>query len=82
VLDGVPQVLLAAYRTTAAGPLRAAFDAGERSPRRALERVRVAPVDLPDPAVATDVDTPADLDRYAREHGAGPERGPAGRGAS
>lgn len=72
VVDGVPQVLLAAYRRSAADPLRVRFEAGERSVRRALGSLTVVPVELDDIGVAKDVDTPEDLDRYARGHGAGP----------
>lgn len=71
VVDGIPQVLVAAYRQEAAGPLGAAFTGGERALHRALGGLDVVAVDLDDPAVVRDVDTPDDLDRYARDHGAG-----------
>lgn len=70
VVEGHQQVLAAAYRTTSAPRLRAAFGAGERSVRRALVPLRVVPVDHLDPAVFVDLDVPADVDHYAR--GCGP----------
>ena len=62
---GWAEPLCALYRVAAAGPLAAAFAAGERSPREALRRLRVHLVEQ----AATDgvspftsVNTPADLD--------------------
>lgn len=66
VLDGRLQILTAAYRRSVLPSLDAAFAAGERSVRRALEGVEIAIVDHLDPRVLADVDSPGDLDRYAR----------------
>lgn len=66
VVDGHAQVLAAAYRVASAPRLREAFDAGERSVRRALEPLRVVAVDHLEPRVFVDLDVPADVDHYAR----------------
>ena len=66
VVDGHDQVLVAAYRTASEARWRAAFDAGERSVRRARAAFRVVPVTHLDPAVFVDLDVPADVDHYAR----------------
>jgi molybdopterin-guanine dinucleotide biosynthesis protein A len=62
LLDGRPQFLSAAYRRRAAGPLGAAFAAGERAVRRAVSgSLRLAEVHGLDPARLVDLDTPDDL---------------------
>jgi molybdopterin-guanine dinucleotide biosynthesis protein A len=63
--DGRPQPLHAVYATSALRPLAAAFDAGERSPTRALARVKTLML----PVRATrrwslDLDTREDLARF------------------
>lgn len=63
---GIPQVLTAAYRTSAIGPLAAAFDTGERSVRAAVEGLSVVEVTGVDPRILADLDSPDDLDRYAQ----------------
>ncbi len=68
VLDGRRQILTAAYRRRLRPQLAAAFAAGERAPRRALERVRIVEVGGIDPDRLADVDRPADLHRYAHPH--------------
>ena len=50
--------LCAAYRRACLPVLERLFDAGERSPRRALSSLRVATVEVPDPARLIDVDAP------------------------
>jgi len=68
VVAGRPQPLTAVWRPAVAGPvLREAFAAGERAPRRVLPRLRLVGVHGLDTAVV-DVDSPADLARYAGEH--------------
>ncbi len=64
--DGHLQVLTAAYRSRSRPGLEAAFAAGERAVRRAVESLRVVPVDGLDPAALADVDRPEDLRRYAQ----------------
>jgi len=59
-VEGRAQPLAACYRASAAAPLRAAWDEGERSIVRALDRLRVAWVDAPDTHLA-DFDTPEEL---------------------
>jgi molybdopterin-guanine dinucleotide biosynthesis protein A len=66
VIDGRRQILTAAYRRRALHRLSEAFDAGERAPRRAVERLRVVEVDGLDPDRLADVDRPSDLRRYAQ----------------
>jgi len=67
VFDGRSQVLVGAYRRRAVAPvLEAAFRAGERSVRRALDGIVVAPVAAVRRAPLIDVDRPEDLDHYAR----------------
>ena len=53
----------AAWETGAAGPLEAAFAAGERAVHRAVTAAGLAVVEVPglDPASLADADTPADL---------------------
>ncbi|MCC6621913.1 MAG: molybdenum cofactor guanylyltransferase [Deltaproteobacteria bacterium] len=70
-VEGRAQPLAAHYRTSAEVPLRAAWDAGERSIVRALDRLRVAWLDAP-PDRLVDFDTPADL--LAIEAGAEADR--------
>lgn len=55
------QHLFAAWRPSALPLLEAAFDAGERSPKRALQSLRVEVVTFPDGPWARDVDSSADL---------------------
>ena len=62
------QILTAAYRIRLRAHLAAAFEAGERAPRRALDGVEVVAVEGLDPARLADVDRPDDLHRYARPH--------------
>src|SRR5829696_2971921 len=45
VIDGRAQPLTAAYQRHVLGELRAAFEAGERAPRRALRRLRWRAID-------------------------------------
>jgi len=59
------QTLTAAYRRSARPHLAQAFVAGERSVRRALAGLGLAPVGDLDPTRLVDVDRPADLRRYA-----------------
>ena len=74
-LDGRRQILTAAYRTRLRPHLAAAFAAGERAPRRALEGAVIVEVDDLDPERLADVDRPDDLHRYAHPH---TSTGPAG----
>jgi molybdopterin-guanine dinucleotide biosynthesis protein A len=55
------QVLHAAYRPAVCGPLRAAFDGGERAVHRALATVRWLAVDGIPAAALADADVPDDL---------------------
>lgn len=74
VVDGRPQPLAAAYRTTVAPALRGRFEAGERSLRGGLAAIRVHELAwYLDPVPFLDVDTPDDLDTHGR-HGSGAER--------
>ena len=66
VVDGRRQILTAAYRRRTLDQLRDAFDAGERAPRRVVERLRVVEVGDLDPGRLADVDRPSDLRRYAQ----------------
>jgi molybdopterin-guanine dinucleotide biosynthesis protein A len=63
-VDGRTQTLLAAYRRSALDPLRAAFDAGERAPRRALAGLDVRRVTFPDPRWARNANHPEDVDPF------------------
>ena len=65
VVDGRDQPLTAAWRGDVVGRLRLAFEAGERAPRRVIESLTVARVELADTDVA-DIDRPDDLHRYSR----------------
>ncbi|HUF32532.1 MAG TPA: molybdenum cofactor guanylyltransferase [Acidimicrobiales bacterium] len=58
---GRREVLHAAWRLDALGPLEVAFAAGERAPRRALLRLPVAEVEGLDPRSLTGVNTPDEL---------------------
>jgi molybdopterin-guanine dinucleotide biosynthesis protein A len=60
-IEGHLQVLLAAYRRSAAPVLRDAFEAGERAPHRALAQLNVNRLVLSDSRWARDVDRPEDL---------------------
>lgn len=60
------QILTAAYRVTVLPALDAAFAAGERAPRRALQAVKIVDVTGIDPFRLDDVDRPQDLSRYAQ----------------
>jgi molybdopterin-guanine dinucleotide biosynthesis protein A len=65
--DGHTQVLVGAYRRqVAVAVLEAAFREGERSIRRAVRSLVVAPVPTVARAPLIDVDRPEDLDHYAR----------------
>jgi molybdopterin-guanine dinucleotide biosynthesis protein A len=55
------QHLFAAWNPSALAALEAAFAEGERAPKRALTRLRVATVALGDGPWSKDVDTPDDL---------------------
>ncbi|MEY2470988.1 MAG: molybdenum cofactor guanylyltransferase [Actinomycetota bacterium] len=55
------QHLFAAFAPSSLAPLEAAFADGERSPKRALARLRVVAVALGDGKWSNDVDTPDDL---------------------
>ncbi len=65
LVDDVPQVLTAAYRRRCRAPLADAFADGERSLRRALDRLDVVWVTEVDRVQLRDVDRPGDLHRYA-----------------
>jgi molybdopterin-guanine dinucleotide biosynthesis protein A len=65
--EGRHQVLVGAYRRRVATPaLEGAFRQGERSIRRALSRVSLAPVSGVRSAPLVDLDRPEDIDHYAR----------------
>jgi molybdopterin-guanine dinucleotide biosynthesis protein A len=66
VVGGRRHLHHAAWRATAAAALRAAFDAGERAPRRAIEGLRVGEVVGVDPAALRDADDPETLDAVRR----------------
>lgn len=66
VVDGVAQVLTAAYRRRARVALAAAFAAGERSVKRAATALTVVDVDHLDPGRLVDLDRPEDVENYAR----------------
>ena len=66
VAEGVPQPLAAVYSTRALAALESAFDAGQRSPTRALERLDWRALEDVDQVLLDDVDDPDDLARYAR----------------
>ena len=59
--DGRHELLHAAYSRRAAGPLRAAFAAGERAPQRAVSGLTVVSVTGLAPGSLADADTPDDL---------------------
>jgi molybdenum cofactor guanylyltransferase len=63
------QYLTAAYRRGAAGPLGAAYAAGERAPRRAVSGLITVDVVGLDHHRLGDVDRPGDLHRYAQPDG-------------
>jgi molybdopterin-guanine dinucleotide biosynthesis protein A len=63
--DGVAQGVVAAYRRRARPALAGAFEAGERSVRRVLDRLDVTWIDDVDPTQLADLDGPDDLRRYA-----------------
>jgi molybdopterin-guanine dinucleotide biosynthesis protein A len=65
VTDDVVQPLAAAYSRRAATALGAAFDEGERSPSRALDRLRWRALDDVPSDALLDLDDPDDLARYA-----------------
>ena len=62
------QILTGAYRIRLRPHLAAAFEAGERAPRRALDGVEIVAVEGLDAERLTDVDRPDDLRRYAQPH--------------
>lgn len=66
VVDGRAQWLHAAWRRSARPTLEAAFAAGERAPRRALDGLSVVEVLDGSPCWYADADTPADLPPDAR----------------
>lgn len=61
VVEGRSQWLHAAWRRSAVETLRAAFEAGERAPRRALGGLSVVELLDGSPCWYADADTPADL---------------------
>jgi molybdopterin-guanine dinucleotide biosynthesis protein A len=61
VIGGRRHLHHAVWRAGAAPSLRAAFDAGERAPRRAVARLRVGEVTGIDPAALRDADDPGTL---------------------
>jgi molybdopterin-guanine dinucleotide biosynthesis protein A len=64
--DGRPQPLTGAWRPQlVVGPMREAFSAGERAPRRVLPRLEVVGVAGLRAEALADVDRPEDLRRYA-----------------
>jgi molybdopterin-guanine dinucleotide biosynthesis protein A len=65
VSGNVPQPLAAAYARRVADVLDAAFVDGERSPRRALSRLRWLALEDVSPSSVVDLDDPADVARYA-----------------
>jgi molybdopterin-guanine dinucleotide biosynthesis protein A len=65
VVDGIAQPLAAAYAAAAVDALRAAVIRGERSPSRALTRLRWHALDTIESSWIADVDDPDDLARYA-----------------
>ena len=67
VVDGTPQPLAAAYARRSLPALRAAFEAGERSPRAALGQLRWRAVEGVDPSWVRDVDEPSDVASYAAQ---------------
>ena len=60
------QILTAAYRRSVLPVLEAAFADGERSVRRAVAPLTIEVIDHLDADRLVDVDSPDDLDRYAR----------------
>jgi len=73
--DGRRHHLHAAWRPRALRTLEAAFEAGERAPRRALGGLTIVDVAAIGAAGLTDVDTPEDLQRWQRDRGIrGPDR--------
>jgi molybdopterin-guanine dinucleotide biosynthesis protein A len=69
VVDDVVQPLAAVYRIDVRHALRDAFEAGERSVRRAIEPLAVVRVGALPSWWFVDVDTPDDLDQYAATDG-------------
>lgn len=65
-VDGMPQVLVAAYRRRCRDVLEAALRAGERRLRDAVGGLRVAPVTLAEPRWVSNVNQPADLKGLGR----------------
>lgn len=65
--DGRLQPLCAVYRAGAAAIVRAAFERGERKLLRVLDGLRVETVPVPDPALLTNVNTPADWAAFGAE---------------
>jgi molybdopterin-guanine dinucleotide biosynthesis protein A len=65
VVDDTVQPLAAAYRRRARAALEAAFERGERSPRRALTELRWRAIEGVDASAVRDVDDREDLARYA-----------------
>ena len=67
VIDGRRHLHHAVWHTRARHSLRAAFDAGERAPRRAIASLQVGEVSGIDPRHVRDVDDPAALDAVRRQ---------------
>lgn len=68
VVEGRAQPLTAAWKRSAALPaLRNAFERGERAPRRVFQDLAVTEVTTLLPSSVDDLDSPADLQRYAAE---------------
>jgi molybdopterin-guanine dinucleotide biosynthesis protein A len=76
-LDDRLQILTAAYRRSVLPVVEAAFAAGERSVRRAVAPLTIEVVDHLDPDLLIDVDSPGDLDQYARRLTTKPSAAPS-----
>ena len=72
VVDGMQQVLHAAWRTRARGHLRQRFLAGARSVRDGAVGLDVVHLLDGDPCWFADADTPADVEQYLGRHGGPP----------
>lgn len=66
LLDGYPQVLLAAYRSRALGPLAEAFESGVRAVHRAVASLNTKHPALSEPSSARDANDPLTLARLTR----------------
>lgn len=65
-LDGQINPLIALYGPSCHAAVIAAFRAGERSPRRLLDRIGAVPITWADARPLADLDTPEDVARRAR----------------